>query len=128
MMKRTCLICFYALLKVSVLHCLHYQVHDVQIKFFCRSRKFFSGEPTQKGSNKTVESVHEKTNNLVATRSDTNHPVQYRSRLEAGNFRFRAAKTKALISCAVTAPLFSHRQLNIASAKQCHALFKDNSQ
>ena len=42
----------------------------------------------------------------------------YRRRLEAWNFRFkkwrvctiRVAKTKALISFAVTAPLFSHRQ------------------
>ena len=63
---------------------------------------------------KTTEPVHEKTNNLGFRLGLTQTRLySHRSRLEACNFGFkkkrdctmRVAKTKALISCAVTAQL-----------------------
>ena len=68
----------------------------------------------------TFEPSHEKTNNLGFQRSRTQTSQHsHRSRLKAWNFRFRkkrgcticVAKTKALISCAVTASLIWHMQI-----------------
>ena len=58
---------------------------------------------------KLIEPVCEKTNNLDSTRSDTNWAVQS-LKIAIGfkkkrNCTIRVVKTKALISCAVTAQL-----------------------
>ena len=59
-----------------------------------------------------VQPSHEKNNNGFSTRSDTNRPVQSQ-KIEARNFGFKkkrdcsihVAKTKLLVSCAITAQL-----------------------
>ena len=64
------------------------------------------------------------------TRSDTNRPCGHRNRLEAQNFGFmkkrdctiRAAKTKGLISCAVTAQLICAFVFALAKKHFSHIL------